>query len=355
VHNVNRLPCATYPRPDELLSSWLTRMAHDHLLKTHTFGKMLFPGANVWNTDLDRSAPESMLHTLAIRTGTPLDRVEQTVLRRYEGRLHLHSGQSSIVPWILPLGIYHRTRRYNGLLFCPLCLQKDGLVPYFRTHWRLAVTHVCTRCGVYLQDRCPECEHPVIFFRVELGRKSELANEPISHCFHCGLNLAKVPVEYAPAPVLADQLELERILREGWNEQIFHPHLYFIVLRQLMKQLINARPASKAFQQAVDKETGWSPVGEDFRIRMEKVSIELLPLRVRGGVLRQAQWLLTDWPERFLEMAGRYPITSTPFLYAMTDIPFWFQNVVVGNLYVGRYFQTFLPKKKLGWFSETKH
>lgn len=286
-----------------------------------------------------------MLHTLARRTDTPLARVEQTVLRRYEGRLHLHTNQGSIVPWILPLGIYHRTRRYYGQLFCPGCLQRDGAIPYFRTHWRLATSYACTRCRVYLHDRCPGCEQPVTFFRVELGRKSDLADRPISHCFHCGLDLATAPVKRTPVPVLADQLELERILREGWNEQVFYSHLYFSVLRQLMKQLTNARPASVALQRAVDRETGWSPLEEDPTVRTGKLSIELLPLRVRGGVLRQAQWLLTDWPGRFLEMTRRYPITSTPFLYAMPDIPAWFHDVVVENLYVGRYFQTYLPKR----------
>jgi hypothetical protein len=343
---VNRLPCATYPRPDELLSSWLTRLAHDHLIKTHTFGRMLFPGANVWNTDLDRSASESMLRTLALRTGTSLARVEQTVLQRYEGRLHPHARQGTVAPWVLPLGIYHRTRRYYGLLYCPNCLRKDGPTPYFRTHWRLAISHVCTQCGVYLLDRCPNCEQPVTFFRVELGRKSALADIPISHCFHCGLDLATVTAKRAPEPVLIDQLELERILCEGWHEQVFYPHLYFVVLRQLMKQLVNARPASRALQLAVDTETGWSPVALDPTIRAGKVAIEQLPLQVRGGVLRQAQWLLTDWPGRFLEMVRRYPITSTPFLYALPDIPFWFQKVIVENLFVGRYFQTFLQRKK---------
>jgi hypothetical protein len=342
---IGRLPCATHPKPDELLSSWLTRLAHDHLLKTHTFGKMLFPGANVWNTDLDKSAPDSMLRTLAECTGTPLARVEQTVLRRYEGILYLRANVGSTTPWLMPLGIYHRTRRYYGLLFCPCCLGKDGTTPYFRTHWRLAMMHICTRCSVQLLDRCPECERPVTFFRVELGRKLSLADRPISHCFHCGLNLAAITWEQATTSALTAQIELERIMYEGWNEQVFYPHLYFIVLRQLVKQLINARLPSAAFQRAVDIETGWSPLEEDMSIRKSKIPLESLPLRVRGGVIRQAQWLLTDWPHRFVEVTQRHGVTSTPFLYAINNIPFWFQDIVIENLYVSRYFQTFLPRK----------
>jgi hypothetical protein len=145
---------------------------------------------------------------------------------------------------------------------------------------------------------------------------------------------------------LAAQVEFERIMREGWNEKVFHPHLYFTVLRQLVKQLINARLPNAAFQRAVDVETGWSPLEEDAAIRKSKTPIELLPLRVRSGVLQQAQWLLTDWPHRFTEITRRHGITSTPFLYAISDIPFWFHSIIIENLYVSRYFQTFLPRKK---------
>ncbi|WP_196295216.1 TniQ family protein [Hymenobacter ruricola] len=235
---------------------------------------------------------------------------------------------------ILPLGIYHRTRRYYGLLFCPQCLRGDGNAPYFRTYWRLFVMYACTRCGVYLQDRCPGCARPVIFFRVELGRKSALADKPISCCFHCGLNLAHAPAKPAPPAVLANQAELERILYEGWNEQVFYPQFYFVVLHQIIKQLINARPASMALQQAIDTETGWNPTQEDASVRKKKMPIGLLPLQVRIGVIQQAQWLLTDWPYRFVQVTKRYKVTSTPFLYAMPDAPFWYHRVVIENLYV---------------------
>lgn len=344
---LTRLPCATYPRPDELLSSWLTRLAHSHLIKTYTFGRMLFPGVNVWNTDLDRRAPEDILQTLAIRTGTPLEQVQQTVLRRYEGRLYLRHNGNSAANWILPLGIYHRTRRHYGLLFCPCCLRKDGAVPYFRTHWRLAIAQVCTSCGVYLHERCPACERPVTFFRVELGRRSAVPDTPISHCFHCGLDLATVRVKAAPTHILTAQAELERILLDGWNAQVFFPHQYFNVLHQLVKTLVSTRPASKILQRAVDTQTGWSPLEENKSVRTYRTPVELLPLRVRAGVIRQAQWLLTDWPHRLLETVRQYKIASTPFLYAMPEIPFWYHSVIMEKLYVSngnRYFSGFWRK-----------
>ena len=329
-----RLPCATHPRPDELLSSWLTRLAHAHLMKTYTFGKILFPDTNLWNRDLDKIAPEGVLQTLAKCTATPLHRIRETGLRRYEGKLYLNHNHNGNTKWILPLGIYHRTHRQFGLLFCPTCLKKDGDTPYFRTHWRLALANICTECGVYLHEKCPVCEKPVTFFRVELGRKSAEPDTPISHCFYCRFDLAKAPVIAASVTQHNMQIELGRIYRQGWKEQAFFPHLYFDVLHQLIKVLTSSRNVCAGLQHEVDKQTGWNPIEECGAVRRSRIPFEMLPLAARGGIMWQAQWLLTEWPSRFIDITKRSRTTSTPLLYDMTAIPFWFHSVVEENLYM---------------------
>jgi hypothetical protein len=331
VSQFERLPCATHPKPDELLSSWFTRLAHDHLLKVHTFGKLLFPSASLLNRDLDKIAPELILQTLAHRTGTPLPRIREAALRRYEGRLYRHHNANGNTNWLLPLGVYHRTHRHYGLLFCPSCLKADGNKPYFRTHWRLALAQVCTSCGVYLQEKCPSCERPVTFFRVDVGRKEALPDTPISHCFYCARDLATVSTEQASATDWQVQNEWERVLREGWNEQVFYPHQYFDVLHQLVKILASPSPRCTALQHAVDNQTGWSPDEEQVVMRTQRTPFESLPFRVRGGLIRQAQWLLAEWPRRFIQVMKQNRVTSTPLLHSMPTIPFWFHSVVQQN------------------------
>ena len=58
--------------PDELLSSWLVRLAHGFGLKVQTFSNLLF-GCNyqVWNRDIDRFAPDWLVEQLSSHTGTP--------------------------------------------------------------------------------------------------------------------------------------------------------------------------------------------------------------------------------------------------------------------------------------------
>ncbi|MGI4738440.1 MAG: TniQ family protein [Janthinobacterium lividum] len=332
--NMGRLPCSTHPLPDELLSSWLTRLAYAHLTKTYTFGKLLFPNTSLWNRDIDKSAPELVTRTLAARTATSLARVEETTLRSFEGKLYLRHNANGNTDWLLPLGIYHRVRRSYGLLFCPQCLRQDGEIPYFRKTWRLAFAEVCSRCGIYLLDRCPECTCPVVFFRVELGRKSALPETPISCCYNCRLDFATLPGEQAPATILTQQFERERILREGWNAEVFYPHLYFSILHQVVKLLISSRPSCAILQRVVDKHTGWCPTQEDPAIRQGRLPFEHLSIRVRGGLVRQAQWLLEEWPLRFLTLMKRYHIASTPLLSDMKEIPFCYHSMVWENLYV---------------------
>lgn len=249
-------PGFVYPRPDELLSSWLVRLAHAHLLKVHTFCAVTWPGLNIWNRDVDKFAPAALLATLARRTPATPARIWETTLASYEGRLYQHHNAKGNTDWILPLGIYHRTRRRYGLLFCPSCLQRDGPTPYFRKSWRLALSFACTTCGIELQEKCPCCSRPVIFFRQELGHKSAMPSTLLSACFHCGFDLAQAVGVPASAVLLRAQTEWQRVLAEEWRETVFYPHQYFAVLRHVAKALNQPQLISSGLHRTLRAYTG---------------------------------------------------------------------------------------------------
>jgi hypothetical protein len=101
-------PVHPHPYPDELLSSWLVRIAHANGEKVQTFCHHEFGIKHqVWNRDIDRLAPEWLLAALSEKTATPMERVYQTTLRRYEGVLFDHYVPSGVEKWITPLRIYH--------------------------------------------------------------------------------------------------------------------------------------------------------------------------------------------------------------------------------------------------------
>ena len=108
-------PYHAKPRPDELLSSWLVRLAAGNGLKLHTFSAMAWPGVSLWNRDLDSLAPACVLDVLAARTATAVSTVQETTLRALTGRLFEEHNPNGMTAWVLPIGVYHRTRHRFGM------------------------------------------------------------------------------------------------------------------------------------------------------------------------------------------------------------------------------------------------
>lgn len=183
-----------HPYPDELLSSWLVRIAHANGEKVQSFCNHEFGSKHqVWNRDIDRLAPDWLLTALSERTATPMERVRQTTLKRYEGVLFDHSKSSGVEAWITPLKMYHRKHKGFGLQFCPLCLKEDK-EPYFRTEWRVAFHSFCPKHQVMMHDRCSKCCAAVTFHRIDMNC-IDVTDKHISACSNCGFDLSNSPVK----------------------------------------------------------------------------------------------------------------------------------------------------------------
>lgn len=336
-----RLPCATHPLPDELLSSWLVRLAHAHQSKVHSFCHLLWPNLAIWNRDVDKLAPAVVLNTLAARTPTSAERIVKTTLPPLVERLTgevLNTGQAQAT-WLMPIGVYHRTHRLHGLVYCPHCLKRDGAMPYYRLSWRLAFYVICPACGIYMHEGCPACGEPVNFFRIELGRKNATADRPISTCYRCAFDLSQSPTKTASPKTLRRYRSLYRVSREGWNRAVPYPHQYLRVLRQLIRVLASpsdsARPLQidmrLRFSQPIEWPAGW-------------VWFEQMPLAGRIRLLEQAMWLLEDWPSRFIAVIRYQRVSSTTLLKDMGgEVPFWFNSTVIDHFYVSNTNRRFMP------------
>ncbi|WBO83619.1 TniQ family protein [Hymenobacter yonginensis] len=328
------LPCTFHPSEDELLSSWLVRLAQAHRVKVQLFSHYLWPQIVVWKRDIDKLAPPHMLNTLVVRTLTDPHRIAQTMLapavERLTGTqlLHVKRGPTS---WLMPVGIVHRTRQGNGLVYCPGCLQRDGANPYYRTSWRLAFYVVCPTCGVYLREECPACGAPVNFFRLDMGHQNA-AEQLLSTCYKCAFDLSQAPMQPVPAQELSRYYTLYRVSREGWKEAVPYPHQYFRVLRQIVRVL--SCPFGEALRLQVDvrlrmgQPVTWPSGGGAF---------EQLPIARRIYLLEQAMWLLEDWPARFIRVMHDNQIKSYTIRRDMAEeMPFWFSSVLVEHFFSAR-------------------
>ena len=154
-----RLPVAPRPFRNELLSSWMARVAARYGLEAPAMTAWLEgQGRGIRSPrQLDDLAPDPDL----VRLWARACRVDQERLARLSLALRLPDRSPA---WIL---------ERPGVPVCLACLDSDasaGRDSYLRSDWRLAEQVACPAHGEMLHDRCPVCSGQLrVSFRMRGG------------------------------------------------------------------------------------------------------------------------------------------------------------------------------------------
>lgn len=341
-------PMHLKPKDDELLSSWLVRLAIAHGMKLHTFCSLAWPGKQIWNRDIDKCADTEMLEMLSAKTGTHIKRVQATTLAAYTNILYEKHNRFGPSSWIMPIGVYHRTHKQFGLQYCPRCLAEDK-EPYYRCKWRLAFVVVCEKHYVVLHDRCPKCGAAVNFHRNELGHHRKVVSVSLTLCHACHFDLRKIADERI-AKATAAEAEFATMVLQTIDTGFIqlsadvttYSHLFFAGLRQLMKILAMRDKRIVKLRQAVGEAYGieiYTPSA------LRLIDVQELGIEGRRQLLGLAVCLLQEWPHRFVKFSRKFKVWSSLWLRHVdspvkgraTLAPFWFWSVVHEQLYRARY------------------
>jgi hypothetical protein len=310
------LPCIIRPKEDELFSSWLVRLAYSHQLKPYIFYRMLFPKFNICNIDIDKSVSDKFIQLLELKTTATYDELLSTTLKFYEGNLYLKNNPYSNIKWLLQLKSAHKAYESFGIVFCPECLKNDK-IPYFRKHWRLSISIICVKCGIYLHEKCPNCLKSICFYKNDSREETEHIEHSLINCNNCHFDLSNAISKRAPSKYVKKQIELFRIINEGWNQKVIYPHLYFEVLHQILKIIIN-----KAY--SAEKRRGNTKI----------FVFDLLPIDLRKKYLSMAIWMLEDFPRKFIKTSQKEKLTRTSLFKDFKDIPFWYYDFVIEKFFI---------------------
>ena len=335
------LPAYSKPLPDELLTSWLARMSEDHGLNIFEFCKLCWPKVALFERDIDRNLKDQVIQDIAARTNCSFEEVKSTSLRHFEHKLYDPSNKNynSRTKWVLPIERIGFKHKGKGLMFCPGCLKRDAKMPYYRKIWRLALSFVCPVCECYLHDCCPWCGSPVCFFRNSIGLPNQATFKHWGICSNCKKDLRDSEIKHAPSDVVKIQKHLYEVLETGFNSKVIYPILYFDVLHQMIKLLVTSRSRLQSLRKDLFKHHEMP----FFTLRSCKPVFELLEYEKRVQVIRIAYWLLEDWPGRFLFHCRKHKLRSADVLMQFTNAPFWYESVILDEIYRPRNTQSEVP------------
>lgn len=316
-------PIRYKPYRDELLTSWLIRLAWGHGLKVQTFCNLVFGAKHqVWNRDVDRLGPVWLLDKLSEATGAHPGAALQTTLRPFEGTIYPKYKESGVLPWIQTLMVYHRKRNAYGMQFCPLCLLDDE-EPYFRRSWRIAFNTVCTHHKVMLHDRCPHCAAPVMYHRIEMGRSGIPDAGAMGNCHACGYRLANstsLPMRVYDPHAAKFHERLCGAVTERNGQGIGLDEL------QVMHQLV--RLMLSRYQSINLREYVCARLGEhDLLAGHGRISFESMPLGERHHLMQLVAWVMVSLEDRLIAAwrAGKFRYNHMEKDF--DNAPQWYRDV----------------------------
>lgn len=284
------------PMPDELLSSFLLRAAKMHGAIPHTFCSIHFPGHAIWNRDIDRNPDRILLENIMEVSKQNFDVIEAMTFRKHS---QLFGGSPGVVPWVLPVGVWHRKRKDHGLQFCPLCL-REGMMYYVRS-WRMAFTTRCAKHKILLLDACNQCDAPLAPHRSPSGL--------MLHCHVCNRALSSAP-EIKLIPTGINQLE-DLLMKACAGETVVWGDKetisagdWLVGCRYLLTIAI-----SRIHEGDLNRTFECSRIGN------------------RVNALSALETLLQDWPAEFLKISELQGVTRQTFSRC-ANIPIWLHKQI---------------------------
>lgn len=329
------LPGLCKPYPDELLTSWLTRLAYNHGMGLRELYKHIWPDYNI-KSDLDRCITEDQIHRLSRATNCTYEEVRATSLLYYDNKLfdiNLHP--SSGITWILPrkTEIYNDKTCYStGLMFCPGCLINDGPNPYFRKQWRLATSFVCVNCGCFLISGCPHCHHGNSFLNIKIGFfSSKSIKETMIECHICNKDITATQLISASWSVKRLQLKINQALENSINHVNAGTKSYFNVLFYLCYAFLSGYK-TLAHQRFAVHVLNMNGVEHDPVKRDNACFIRNVNVQERSVIIGLAYWLLEHWPHRISDVCRQAQVTLNDLCSLIPFMPQWFSKPLQQSL-----------------------
>lgn len=314
-----KLPAKTRPLPDELLFSWIARLALSNASEPMTFSQITLPGQNIWSNSVNGGRQFYSAKILSQLVDLPEKNILYLITHYRLSKSYIFEEQNYGRYILLKSNIVGNNPRNNWLQFCPICFKEDD-IPYYRTYWRLSILTVCHKHHCRLLNCCPECNSPI-----NLSKLSEQYRE-ISSCYNCNCNFKLAPTEILPSndPIF----HLANMIMDGFNsgwvkinsQTIIMFPLFCSGLWILLKPFFN----NKYVVQYTNYFTNLSH-HNDYNTREKKLLSKFngLTIEHRHNLLAAVSKLLETWPKNFIQFARTTKLPQVAFAVHSNSPPYW--------------------------------
>jgi hypothetical protein len=306
----------------ESFASWFCRLAWSHGLTAGELYGVALPGGRMFRFDLDRLADRQLIAGLSVGTGIAADEIESRTFRHWAPTIYGDDDGLGRLRW-LPTATIGRHRSSFGQQICPDCLAAPGGAQ-LSMEWRLGFVHSCPVHRRLLIDRCPGCGSPIQPLAAPVGRGR------FDLCVACGGQLgseAADPTSLADLTLQASHLRVAETGQASLGAYgALYPLAYFEILRLVHRLLATGRFAlalRRRFPDMLDDRPESIP-------RLKE--IDRLPPRARRTLLRIADHLLQEWPDRFVAACEALGIHARVLIKDKAKTPFAFWDPVVRHL-----------------------
>jgi hypothetical protein len=297
------------PGRNELLSSYLSRVAFAHGATPFGFYNLHLGDPSFWARDVDRGISYLRhIRKLQDLSSLPEKTIREMTLQGWATCMQpdRYSDQQppAITPWINAAGVFHRQRRRHSLQFCPHCLLETGQVNKL---WRLAFVTQCESHMTSLMDGCPRCDAPFIPHR-RLRRTYQ--------CHACSFDLARAESEGRNDMGASLGSTLSRLLMVATLPDLHTPAKDELLgLRTLLALTMWGRRSTATM----------SLLGVQPPEQMSgRCQLEMSRLPMRRAILLAGERILENWPHSFRSVASQIGLRQGEFTQR-GPLPSWLE------------------------------
>ncbi|XPV68811.1 MAG: TniQ family protein [Halarcobacter sp.] len=308
------------PLKDELLSSWLTRVAFEHQRDLSSFISLFIrhQGSTIARADIDFLYDEKLFKQLARKSHLSDKEIYQMSLRSEEGHLFICS-ENGLYP---PFQIRKLTdkRTHHALMYCPKCLAEEK-IPYFRKKWRYNFYNACPKHKIFLTDRCWRC-----YTKIEFPKIKHL--KELCFCYNCEKDLRET-ITISIQSNHKYGLKAIEWFEKGLNKG------YFIINKQKVKSVFIFESFTKlrfllGKKQKLDLEA--FPLIEEYKDICKKLekynSKKALSIYKEFVLTSMVYYLFQNYPNNLIDFSKQNHFTHRDFVHGFKDIPFWYKELI---------------------------